>query len=71
MYRLKVREVAKERGISMSKLSRVSDVSYATIQEIYRNPTHDASLIIMDRIAGALGVSICDLIEEPGREVKK
>ncbi len=56
MYRLKVREVAKERGISMSKLSRVADVSYATIQEIYRNPTHDASLIIMDRIAEALGV---------------
>ena len=42
-----------------------------TTQSLYHNPEHDVSIIILDRIAEALGVSICDLIEEPGRNIKK
>jgi len=64
MVRLKVKEIAKNKGISMSKLSRIADVSYNTILAIYQNPHHDASLYILDRISRALNVSICDLIEQ-------
>ena len=71
MVRLKVKEVAEAKGINMAKLSRMADVSYNTTQSLYHNPEHDVSIIILDRIAEALGVSICDLIEEPGREAKK
>ncbi len=64
MVRLKVKEVAKQKNINMAKLSRLADVSYNTTQALFHNPQHDVSIYILHRIAMALGVSICDLIEE-------
>ncbi len=64
MVRLKVKEVAEAKGISMAKLSRMADVGYTTTQSLFHNPQHDVSLYVLHRIAVALGVSICDLIEE-------
>ncbi len=64
MVRLKVREVAESKGINMAKLSRIADVSYNTTQALFHDPYHDASIYILARIAKALKVSICDLIEE-------
>lgn len=64
MIRLKVKEVAEQKNINMSKLSRLADVSYNTTQALFHNPQHDVSLYILHRIAQALGVSVCDLIEE-------
>ncbi len=64
MVRLKVREIAERKGINMSKLSRIADVSYNTTQALFHNPQHDVSLYILERIAKALNVKICDLIEE-------
>ena len=68
MFRLKIKEEAEKRGYNMSKLSRIADVSYNTMQILFRHPQHDVSLYILDRIARALGVSICDLIEEEAPE---
>jgi DNA-binding Xre family transcriptional regulator len=48
----------------MAKLSRLADVGYTTVQVLFRDPYHDVSLYILTRIAKALNVSICDLIEE-------
>lgn len=64
MVRLKVKEIAESKGINMAKLSRIADVSYNTTQALFHNPGHDVSIYILHRIAKALGVSICDLIEE-------
>lgn len=64
MVRLKVREVAELKGINMAKLSRMADVSYNTTQALFHDPYHDVSIYILSRIAKALKVSICDLIEE-------
>jgi DNA-binding Xre family transcriptional regulator len=64
MVRLKVREIAENKGINMSKLSRIADVSYNTTQALFHNPQHDVSIYILERIAKALNVKICDLIEE-------
>jgi DNA-binding Xre family transcriptional regulator len=69
MVRLKVKEIAQRKGITSAKLSRLADVSYNTTQALFHNPQHDVSIYILDRIARALGVSICDLIEEtPNKE---
>ncbi len=68
MARLRVQEVAKEKGISMGKLSRIADVSYRTIRLIYKDPTRDVSLNTLEKLAKALGVSIADLIEETDKE---
>jgi len=38
--------------------------TYNTMQALFRHPDHDVSLYILYRIARALKVSMCDLIEE-------
>lgn len=70
MLSLRVREVAQEKGISMSKLSRTADVNYKTIQAIWRDPYHGLNTKTLERLAKALGVPTPELIEDvPGEEV--
>ncbi len=64
MLRLRVREVAQAKGISMSKLSRLADVNYKTIQTIWRDPYHGLNTTTLERIAKALGVPTAELIED-------
>jgi DNA-binding Xre family transcriptional regulator len=61
--RLRVREVAKEKGISQGKLSRNSDVDIKTLQKIYRHPTSIVTTETLDKIAKVLGVDASELIE--------
>lgn len=64
MLRLRVREVAQEKGISMSKLSRIADVNYKTIQTIWRDPYHGLNTKTLERLAQALDVPSADLLED-------
>jgi DNA-binding Xre family transcriptional regulator len=64
MLRLKVKEVAGAKAISMSKLSRLSDISYDTIQQIYHTPFKDVNLSTLEKLADALKVDVCDLFEK-------
>ncbi len=64
MLRLRVREVAQEKKISMSKLSRIADVNYKTIQAIWRDPYHGLNTKTLERLAQALGVPTADLLED-------
>lgn len=64
MVRLKVKEIAESKHINMSQLSRKADISYATVQALFHNPYHDVSIYILDRIAQALEVPICDLLDD-------
>lgn len=67
MYRLRVREIAEAKGISMSKLQRDADIAFRTVKLIFRDPHRDINLSTLDKLAQALGVRICDLIDEtPG-----
>lgn len=62
--RLKVKEVAKQKGISQAKLSRLADLNISTVQLIYRKPLEaNITLITLDRIAKALGVDVRELLE--------
>ena len=62
--RLRVKEVAKEKGISMGKLHRSADVSYKTIKRIYSDPFYATTTITLGKLAKVLGVPPGDLIEE-------
>lgn len=64
MVRLRVKEVAIAKGVSMGKLSRTADVAYNTIRAIYRDPYREVTTTTLDKIARALGVSVNDLIED-------
>jgi len=63
MIRLKVREVAIEKGFSMSRLSREANMAYKTIQTIWRHPDHEVTTTTLDKLARVLGVVPADLIE--------
>ena len=64
MIRLRVKEVAEQKQISMGKLSRTADVAYNTIKAIYRDPYKEVTTTTLNKIAAALGVPVCALIEE-------
>jgi len=62
--RLRVKEVAKERGFSMGRLSRLSNVAYNTIKRIYDDRNYSPTVNTLMRIAKTLDVSIADLVED-------
>ncbi|WP_069804137.1 MULTISPECIES: helix-turn-helix domain-containing protein [Thermogemmatispora] len=64
MIRLRVKEVAQAKGVSMSRLSRISDVNYKTIQQIWRDPFREVSIKTIEKLAKALEVPSHELIED-------
>ncbi len=64
MVRLRVKEIAKQKGMSMGKLSRASDIAYRTIQRIYNDPDYMPTIPTLERIARVLGVATGDLLED-------
>ena len=63
MIRLKVKEVAETKRMSMRKLVRESGIAYNTLRTIYRDPYRRVSTDTLDRIATALEVDASELIE--------
>ena len=62
--RLRVKEIAEAKHISMGKLERLSDLSHPTIRDIFRNPYKEVTSTTLVKLANALGVSVSDLYEE-------
>ncbi len=63
MIRLRVKEIAEQKKISMTRLSRIADVNYKTVHAIFTNPYRDVTYSTLDKLARALGVTIPDLVE--------
>ena len=68
MIRLRIKEVAEQKGVNMSQLSRRSAVSFSTINRLWINPYKPISTEILDKMATALQVSVHDLIEDVPEE---
>ena len=64
MLRLRVKEVAKAKGMSMNKLSQRSEVSYNIVKAIYRNPYKEVTLHTINRLAATLAVPATELLED-------
>lgn len=64
MVRLRVKEIAVKKGMSMGKLSRVADISYKTVKRIYDDPQYSPTLVTLGKLAKALGVPTTELIED-------
>jgi DNA-binding Xre family transcriptional regulator len=62
--RLRVKEIAKERGISMGKLQRDADVAYNTVKRMFKDPYYITTTETLGKLARALGVPPGELIEE-------
>jgi DNA-binding Xre family transcriptional regulator len=63
MIRLKVKEVAEEKKMSMRKLAKTADIAYNTLRTIYKDPYRQVTTSTLDRLATALGVDASELIE--------
>lgn len=63
MIRLKVKEVAETKKMSMRKLVRESGIAYNTLRTIYRDPYRQVTTATLDRLAKALDVDASQLIE--------
>lgn len=64
MVRLKVKELAEQRGFNMSSLSRAANISFNTVKRIYRDPYRSTNTETLERIAKVLGVPTGDLLED-------
>lgn len=71
MVRLRVKEIAEQKGFNQSSLSRAADISFNTVKRIYRDPYKEVTTTTLERLAKALGVSIADLIEELPDDAQK
>jgi putative transcriptional regulator len=69
--RLRIKEVAAEKGISMTKLSQRSEVAYNTVRKLMRDPYAEVTLSTLRRLADVLGVSTKDLIEDVPDDTKE
>jgi DNA-binding Xre family transcriptional regulator len=60
---LHVKEIANEKGLSITKLHQKSEVPYGTIRKIFRDPSAEVCLTTLKRLAQALEVETEKLIE--------
>ena len=63
MLRLRVKELAEQRGYNMSSLSRAADVGFSTVKRYFRNPYSIATTDTLEKIARTLRVEVGDLME--------
>ncbi|WP_297160039.1 helix-turn-helix domain-containing protein [Thermogemmatispora sp.] len=68
MLRLRVKEVALAKRMSMHRLSLQAQLSYHVIREIFVDPYKPVSSDTINRIAEALGVPVTEIIEDVPRE---
>ena len=61
--RLRGKEIAQEKGITMSALQRAADINMKTIQAIYKDPYHETYYSVLYKIAKVLKVPITSLVE--------
>ena len=65
MRRLRIKELAEQKGMTQSKLMRMADLNMKTVQGLYREPYRiNVAYLTLEKIAKALDVSIDELFEE-------
>jgi DNA-binding Xre family transcriptional regulator len=62
--RLRIKEVAHEKGISIHRLHLRTEIALSSIRRFYQDPYAEIKLGTLARIADVLNVSICELFEE-------
>jgi DNA-binding Xre family transcriptional regulator len=68
MYPLKVKEIAEERGFTMTSLAKKTDISFNTIKKMWRDPYYNVTAENLRRIAIALEVTVGALFEENNQQ---
>lgn len=59
-----MKEIAVQKGISMTRLHTRSEVAYNTVKKVWRDPFSEVNITTLRRLAEVLGVETRDLIED-------
>ena len=62
--RLRVRELAEAKGMSITDLSRQALISYVTASEYWHDRPHQFKRDVLEKIAKALGVRVSELFAD-------
>ena len=62
--RFRVREIAEQRGLNISTLSRKADVGLSTVRRLWHDPYRHVDFFVLERLAKALEVPVTALIED-------
>ena len=63
----KIRQLRKEKGLSLNKLAESAGVSAAYLSQLENDVSKQPSAEILLKIATALGTTIADLLDRPVR----
>jgi transcriptional regulator with XRE-family HTH domain len=63
-YRLRVKEILKQRDMSMGKLSRGADVPLNTIRRMVNDPMYNPTVATLRKVADYLGLTMDELYKE-------
>ena len=64
MFRLRVKEVLKEKGVSMGRLSREANIPINLVRRMCNDPTYQPRLDTLAKAAKLLGVDASELYYE-------
>jgi len=62
--RLRVKEVAEAKGISMYKLHMRSELALSTVKRLFKDPYSEVTVGTLARLGEVLGVPTAELIED-------
>jgi DNA-binding XRE family transcriptional regulator len=65
-YRLRLKEILQEKGISQGKLSRGADVALNTVRNMINEPNYTPNVNTLRKIADYLGVTMDELYIDDG-----
>lgn len=68
-FKLRIRELRDERGMTQDDLSEASGVSTSLLSRYENNRIDRVSLEILAKVADALGVKIDEIIEDTAKKV--
>ena len=59
--RLHIREIATQKGFTRTKISRLADLNYATVNALWTDEVRDVQVVTLEKIARVLQVKVSDL----------
>lgn len=64
MVRLRIKEIALEKGFNQSSLARETGLGFSTIKRLWKDPYKKTNTEILEKVAKVLGVPTPSLIED-------
>ena len=69
MVRLRIRELAEQRGLNITELSRQARIGYSTAHALWHDKPENLNRTVLSKIARILDVQVRDLFAEDEDEL--